>query len=225
MRKKISILLLTTFLVSGIKAIPKDSIIYSFKAGVISPYCFKYKRYGNVATASSVTHSYPFNSGFTLGLDASGKNFSLEFSLDHSSFRRISHYMILDSIREITDLSFHLTQVRFFPKYRIFNKTNSSLDIGCGITMARPSRTVSKNSPFESYYLYLGQGICYNFQYTYRLPRRRLGLSASINYEKLDNNPILGRSPSKYEYAQSQHVPIYMISLGVNYGIARKNKQ
>jgi hypothetical protein len=220
MREKITILLITVFSVSGIKAIPKDSIIYSFKAGVISPYCFKYnKRYSD---GSNFTRSYPFNSGLTLGLDASGKNFSLEFSLDHSSFRRISHYMILDSITEVTDLSFQLTQVRFFPKYRIFNKTNSSLDIGCGITMARPSRTYSKNSPFENYYLYLGQGICYNFQYTYRLPRRRLGLSASINYEKLDNNPILGPFRTKYENGQLQHVPIYMVSLGIKYGIGRR---
>jgi hypothetical protein len=219
MREKIFALLLTAFLVSGIKAIPKDSVIYSFKAGVISPYCFKYKRYGNVATAS---HSYPFNSGFTLGLDASGKNFSLEFSLDHSSFRRISHYMIFDSITEVTDLSYQLTQVRFFPKYRIFNKSNSSLDIGCGITMARPSRAYSKNSPFENYYLNLGQGICFNFQYTYRLPKRRLGLSASINYEKLDNNPILGPFRTKYENGQLQHVPIYMISLGIRYSLGRK---
>ena len=220
MREKITILLITVFSVSGIKAIPKDSVIYSFKAGVISPYCFKYnKRYSD---GSNLTRSYPFNSGLTLGLDASLKNFSLEFSLDHSSFRRISHYMILDSITEVTDLSFQLTQVRFFPKYRIFNKTNSSLDIGCGITMARPSRTYSKDSPFENYYLYLGQGICYNFQYTYRLPRRRLGLSASINYEKLDNNPILGPFRTKYENGQLQHVPIYMVSLGVKYKIGRR---
>jgi len=41
MKEKITILLITVFSVSGIKAIPKDSVIYSFKAGVISPYCFK----------------------------------------------------------------------------------------------------------------------------------------------------------------------------------------
>ncbi len=39
--KRIIIVMLAAFLVTGIKAIPKDSVIYSFKAGVISPYCLK----------------------------------------------------------------------------------------------------------------------------------------------------------------------------------------
>ncbi len=222
MREKIIALLLTAFSVPGIKAIHKDSVIYSIKAGVISPYCFKYKRYWDVPTASSVTRSYPFNSGFTLGLDASGKNFSLEFSLDHSSFRRISHYMILDSITEVTDLSYQLTQVRFFPKYRIFNKTNSSLNIGGGLTIAFPSQTYDRNDPKQGYFLSLGNGICYNIYYTYELPKRRLGLNVGVFYEKLNSDRSIGRSRGKYDYGESQDVPIYMLSLGIKYKIGRR---
>ena len=48
--KRIIIVMLAAFLISGIKAHPKDSIIYSFKAGVISPYCFKYKKYDKIET-------------------------------------------------------------------------------------------------------------------------------------------------------------------------------
>jgi hypothetical protein len=80
MKEKINILLITVFFVSGIKAHPKDSIIYSFKAGVVSPYCFKYKKYDKIETKYNATYSWPFNAGLTLGLDASRRNFSLEVS-------------------------------------------------------------------------------------------------------------------------------------------------
>jgi hypothetical protein len=153
MREKITILLIAVFSVSGIKAIPKDSVIYSLKAGVISPYCFKYKRYGNVATAS---HSYPFNSGFTLGLDASRRNFSLEVSYDLSSFRRIANYKFNDSLLKIGDIPFTLKQFRVLPQYRLIHSEISSLNIGCGYTLAYPSRAYDNNDPKQSYYLYLG---------------------------------------------------------------------
>lgn len=217
MREKIIILIISAFLFSGIKAIPKDSVNYNFKAGVISPYCFKY-------TKRTMTYSWPFNSGFTLGLDASRKNFSVEFSLDHSSFRRISLQKINDSLVGISDIPFKLTQVRFFPKYRILHSGNSSLNIGCGFTMAHPSRTYDNNNPGQSFYLSLGNGICWNIDYSYKLPKRRLGLFAGINYEKLNHNPLIGPSRSKYDNGQFQDAPIYMVSLGIKYGIGRKKK-
>jgi hypothetical protein len=219
MREKITILLITVFSVSGIKAIPKDSVIYSLKAGVISPYCFKYKRYGNVATAS---HSYPFNSGFTLGLDASGKNFSFEFSMDRSSFRRIDYERVNDSIVQTRDIPFSLTQFRFLPKYRIMHSTNSSLNIGGGLTIAFPSQTYDRNDPKQGYFLSLGNGICYNIYYTYELPKRRLGLNVGIFYEKLNSDRSIGRSRGKYDYGESQEVPIYVLSLGIKYSLGRR---
>jgi len=225
MRKKISILLLTTFLVTGIKAIHKDSVIYNFKAGVISPYCFKYNTYYEIAIPNNGTHSWPFNSGFSIGLDASRKNFSCEFSFDHSSFRKITHFKFNDSLVDVIDIPYHLTQLRLFPKYRIIHSSNSSLNIGCGFAMARPSSAYSTNNPNRRYYLYLGDGICCNIEYIFKIPKRRLGLSVSITYEKLDNNPVLGPSASKYDYGQGLHVPIYMASLGVTYGLDWDKKQ
>jgi hypothetical protein len=219
MREKITILLIAVFSVSGIKALPKDSVVYSLKAGVISPYCFKYKRYGNVATAS---HSYPFNSGFTLGLDASGKNFSFEFSMDRSSFRRIDYEGVNDSIVQTRDIPFSLTQFRFLPKYRIMHSTNSSLNIGGGLTIAFPSQTYDRNDPKQGYFLSLGNGICYNIYYTYELPKRRLGLNVGIFYEKLNSDRSIGRSRGKYDYGESQEVPIYVLSLGVKYSLGRR---
>jgi hypothetical protein len=220
MREKIIALLLTAFLVTGIKAIPKDSVIYSYKAGVISPYCFKYnKRYSD---GSSVTHSYPFNSGFTLGLDASGKNFSLEFSLDHTSFRRIDYERVNDSIVETRDMPFSLTQFRFLPKYRIMHSANSSLNIGGGLTIAFPSQTYDRNDPKQGYFLSLGNGICYNIYYTYELPKRRLGLNVGVFYEKLNSDRSIGRSRGKYDYGESQEAPILMISLGIRYSLGPK---
>ena len=220
MKEKITILLITVFLVSGIKAIPKDSVIYSFKAGVISPYCFKYdKRYSD---GSNSTRSYPFNSGLTLGLDVSLKNFSLEFSLDHSSFRYIKHSRVLDSTTGVTEFPFNLTQLRLLPKYRILHKTNSSLNIGCGITMARPSTAFINNNLNQRYYLYLGNGICYTVNYTYQLPKRRSSFYASILYEKLNNEPSWGPLTSKYDYGQYLDAPIYMLSLGIKYKIGRR---
>jgi hypothetical protein len=222
MREKIKILILTTFLVTGIKAIPKDSVIYSFKAGVISPYCFKYKKYDEIATTYNTTYSWPFNAGFTIGLDASRKNFSFELSLDISSFRRLSHKRVNDTLLGIRDIPFGLTQFKFLPQYRIIYSENSSLNIGCGITMARPSRIIDFEDTKESYYLRLGNGICYTANYTYQLPKRRSSFYAGILYEKLNNEPSWGPKSSKYDFSQSLHVPIYMVSLGVKYNIWRK---
>jgi hypothetical protein len=216
MREKIFALLLTAFLVKGANAIPKDSIIYSFKTGVISPYCFKYnKRYSD---GSNLTRSYPFNSGLTLGLDASLKNFSLEFSLDHSSFRHINHY----STNEVTEIPFNLTQLRLLPIYRILHKTNSSLNIGCGLTLARTSTAFINNNLNKRYYLILGNGICYTVNYTYQLPKRRSSFYAGFLYEKLNNDYSWGPLSNKYDKIQFQHVPIYMVSLGVKYKIGRR---
>ena len=223
MRGKIIALLLTAFSVSGIKAIPKDSIFYSFKAGVISPYCFKKTFYNKTEPKYNAIHSSPFNAGFTIGLDASFKKFSFEFSFDHSSFRRISQYKIYDSFTGLRDLPYKLTQVRLLPKFNIIQSANSSLNIGCGFTMAYPSRVYDSNGKRDkSYYLYLGDGICCNIEYTRKLPKRRLELFASLNYEKLDNDPALGSSPTKYDYSEDLNLPIYMLSLGVKYSLGRK---
>jgi hypothetical protein len=224
MREKIKILILTTFLVTGIKAIPKDSIIYSFKAGVISPYCFKYKKYDEIATKYNVTYSWPLNAGLTLGLDASRRNFSLEVSYDCSSFRRIANYKFNDSILEIGDIPFTLTQFRILPQYRLIHSEISSLNIGCGYTLAYPSRAYDNNDPKQSYYLYLGNGICYTINYTYKLPKRRSSFYAGIYYEKLNNKPSIGQTRGKYDYGQLQNAPIYVLSLGIKYGIGRKKK-
>jgi hypothetical protein len=88
--------------------------------------------------------------------------------------------------------------------------------------MARPSSAYSTNNPNQRYYLYLGDGICCNIEYTRKLPKRRLELFASLNYEKLDNDPALGRSPTKYDYSEDLDLPIYMASLGLKYRIGRK---
>jgi hypothetical protein len=221
MKEKITILLITVFLVTGIKAIPKDSIIYSFKAGVISPYCFKYKTYDEIATKYNTTYSCPFNAGFTIGLDASRKNFSFELSLDISSFRRLSHKRVNDTLLGIRDIPFGLTQFKFLPQYRIIYSENSSLNIGCGITMARPSTAFVNNNLNQRYYLYLGNGICYTVNYTYQLPKRRSSFYASILYEKLNNEPSWGPLTSKYDYGQYLDAPIYMLSLGIKYRIGR----
>jgi hypothetical protein len=79
--KRITIVMLAAFLISGIKAHPKDSVIYSLKAGVISPYCFKKTFYNKTEPKYNAIHSSPFNSGFSIGLDASRKNFSCEYHL------------------------------------------------------------------------------------------------------------------------------------------------
>jgi|688.fasta_scaffold222742_3 hypothetical protein len=222
MREKITILLIAVFSVSGIKAIPKDSVIYSFKAGVISPYCFKYKTYDEIATKYNTTYSCPFNAGFTIGLDASRKNFSFELSLDISSFRRLSHKRVNDTLLGIRDIPFGLTQFKFLPQYRIIYSENSSLNIGCGYTLAYPSRAYDNNDPKQSYYLYLGKGICYTVNYSYKLPKRRSSFYAGIYYEKLNDEPIRGLLPSKYDYGQYLDAPIYMLSLGVKYNIGRR---
>lgn len=220
--KRIIIVMLAAFLISGIKAHPKDSIIYSFKAGVISPYCFKYKKYDKIETKYNAAYSWPFNAGLTLGLDASRRNFSLEVYFDLSSFRRIANYKFNDSLLKIGDIPFTLKQFRVLPQYRLIHSEISSLNIGCGYTLAYPSRAYDNNDPKQSYYLYLGNGICYTINYTYKLPKRRLELFASLNYEKLDNDPALGRSPTKYDYSEDLDLPIYMASLGLKYRIGRK---
>ncbi len=214
--------MLAAFLISGIKAHPKDSIIYSFIAGVISPYCFKYKKYDKIETKYNATYSWPFNAGFTIGLDASRKNFSFELSLDISSFRRLSHKRVNDTLLGIRDIPFGLTQFKFLPQYRIIYSENSSLNIGCGYTLAYPSRAYDNNDPKQSYYLYLGNGICYTINYTYKLPKRRSSFYASIYYEKLNNKPSIGQTRGKYDYGQYLDAPIYMLSLGVKYNIWRK---
>jgi hypothetical protein len=220
--KRTIIVMLAAFLISGIKALPKDSVIYSLKAGVISPYCFKKTFYNKTEPKYNAIHSSPFNSGFSIGLDASRKNFSCELSFDHSSFRRISQYKIYDSFTVLRDLPYKLTQVRLLPKFNIIHTANSSLNIGCGFTMARPSSAYSANNPNQRYYLYLGDGICCNIEYTCKLPKRRLELFASLNYEKLDNDPALGRSPTKYDYSEDLDLPIYMLSSGVKYSLGRR---
>jgi hypothetical protein len=220
--KRIIIVMLAAFLISGIKALPKDSVVYSFKAGVISPYCFKETFYNKTEPKYNAIHSSPFNSGFSIGLDASRKNFSFELSFDHSSFRRISQYKIYDSFTVLRDLPYKLTQVRLLPKFNIIHSANSSLNIGCGFTMARPSQTYDRNDPKQGYFLSLGNGICYNIYYTYELPKRRLGLNVGIFYEKLNSDRSIGRSRGKYDYGQYLDAPIYMLSLGVKYNIWRK---
>jgi hypothetical protein len=220
--KRIIIVMLAAFLISGIKAHPKDSIIYSFKAGVVSPYCFKYKKYDKIETKYNATYSWPFNAGLTLGLDASRRNFSLEVSFDLSSFRRIANYKFNDSLLKIGDIPFTLKQFRVLPQYRLIHSEISSLNIGCGYTLAYPSRAYDNNDPKQSYYLYLGKGICYTVNYSYKLPKRRSSFYAGIYYEKLNDEPIRGLLPSKYDYGQYLDAPIYMLSLGVKYRIGRK---
>jgi hypothetical protein len=222
MKEKINILLITVFFVSGIKAIPKDSVVYSFKAGVISPYCFKKTFYNKTEPKYNAIHSSPFNSGFSIGLDASRKNFSCELSFDHSSFRRITHFKFNDSLLYIRDIPFTLTQFRVLPQYKLIHSEISSLNIGCGYTLAYPSRAYDNNDPKQSYYLYLGKGICYTVNYSYKLPKRRSSFYAGIYYEKLNDEPIRGLLPSKYDYGQYLDAPIYMLSLGVKYNIGRK---
>jgi hypothetical protein len=191
---------------------------------VISPYCFKYKKYDEIATKYNVTYSWPLNAGLTLGLDASRRNFSLEVSYDCSSFRRIANYKFNDSILEIGDIPFTLTQFRILPQYRLIHSEISSLNIGCGYTLAYPSRAYDNNDPKQSYYLYLGNGICYTINYTYKLPKRRSSFYAGIYYEKLNNKPSIGQTRGKYDYGQLQNAPIYVLSLGIKYGIGRKKK-
>ena len=219
---RITIVMLAVFSVSGIKALPKDSVVYSFKAGVVSPYCFKYKKYDKIETKYNATYSWPFNAGLTLGLDASRRNFSLEVSYDLSSFRRIANYKFNDSLLKIGDIPFTLKQFRVLPQYRLIHSEISSLNIGCGYTLAYPSRAYDNNDPKQSYYLYLGNGICYTINYTYKLPKRRSSFYASIYYEKLNNKPSIGQTRGKYEYEEFQNAPIYMASLGLKYRIGRK---
>jgi hypothetical protein len=222
MKEKINILLITVFFVSGIKAIPKDSVVYSFKAGVISPYCFKYKTYDEIATKYNTTYLWPFNSGITIGLDASVRNFSFEFSMDRSSFRRITHFKFNDSLLYIRDIPFTLTQFRVLPQYKLIHSEISSLNIGCGYTLAYPSRAYDTNDPKKSFFLYLGNGICYTINYTYTLQKRRSSFYAGIYYENLNNKPSIGQTRGKYEYGELQNAPIYMASLGLKYRIGRK---
>jgi hypothetical protein len=222
MKEKITILLITVFFVSGIKAIPKDSVIYSLKAGVISPYCFKKTFYNKTEPKYNAIHSSPFNSGFSIGLDASRKNFSCELSFDHSSFRRITHFKFNDSLLYIRDIPFTLTQFRVLPQYKLIHSEISSLNIGCGYTLAYPSRAYDTNDPKKSFFLYLGNGICYTINYTYTLQKRRSSFYAGIYYENLNNKPSIGQTRGKYEYGELQNAPIYMASLGLKYRIGRK---
>ena len=219
MKEKITILLITVFSVSGIKAIPKDSIIYSFKAGVISPYCFKY-------STNTRTYVWPFNSGISLGAEASYKNFTFEFSLDLSKFRRIDHKILNNSIIETRDIPFDLKQYRILPKYKIISSKNSSLNTGIGLTLAYPSSAVQEiNHTYQSYYLYTGNGFCLNIDYTYKLVKERLDLYAGLCYEQFVLNKesyTLGRYITKYEKGISQDVPIYIIGLGLKYKIGRR---
>ena len=222
MREKLIILLLAVFSVSRIKAIPKDSVNYSFKAGAISPYSFKY-------STNTRTYIWPFNSGISLGVEASCKNFTLEFSLDLSKFRRIDHKILNNSIIETRDIPFDLTQYRILPKYKIISSKNSSLNTGIGLTLAYPSSAVQEiNHTYQSYYLYTGNGFCLNIDYTYKLVQERLDLYAGLCYEQFVLNKetyTLGRYITKYEIGMSQDVPIYIIGLGLKYKIGRKKKQ
>ena len=222
MKEKITILLITVFSVSGIKAIPKDSVIYSFKAGVISPYCFKETFYNKTEPKYNAIHSSPFNSGFSIGLDASRKNFSCELSFDHSSFRKITHFKFNDSLLYVRDIPFTLTQFRILPQYKLIHSEISSLNIGCGYTLAYPSRADDTNDPKKSFFLYLGNGICYTINYTHTLQKRRSSFYAGIYYENLNNKPSIGQTRGKYEYEEFQNAPIYMASLGLKYRIGRK---
>jgi hypothetical protein len=222
MKEKITILLITVFSVSGIKAIPKDSVIYSFKAGVISPYCFKETFYNKTEPKYNAIQSSPFNSGFSIGLDASRKNFSCELSFDHSSFRRITHFKFNDSLLYIRDIPFTLTQFRVLPQYKLIHSEISSLNIGCGYTLAYPSRADDTNDPKKSFFLYLGNGICYTINYTHTLQKRRSSFYAGIYYENLNNKPSIGQTRGKYEYEEFQNAPIYMASLGLKYRIGRQ---
>jgi len=208
--------------VSGIKAIAKDSVICSLKVGVISPYCFKYKKYYKIATKYNATYSWPLNAGLTLGFDASRRNFSLEVSYDYSSFKRIANYKFNDSLLEIGDIPFTLKQFRVLPQYRLFHSEISSFNIGCGYTLAYPSRDYDNNDRKQSYYLYLGNGICYTINYTYTLQNRRSSLYAGIFYKKLNDEPLRGLLTSKYDYGQYLDAPIYMASLGLKYSIGRR---
>jgi hypothetical protein len=189
---------------------------------VISPYCFKKTFYNKTEPKYNAIHSSPFNSGFSIGLDASRKNFSFELSFDHSSFRRIANYKFNDSLLKIGDIPFTLKQFRVLPQYRLIHSEISSLNIGCGYTLAYRSRAYDNNDPKQSYYLYLGNGICYTINYSYKLPKRRSSFYAGIYYEKLNDEPIRGLLPSKYDYGQYLDAPIYMLSLGVKYNIGRK---
>jgi hypothetical protein len=222
MKEKIILWVATTCLSILSPASPRDSVNYSFKMDLISPYCFKYKT--QFRQTNTITYLWPFNSGITIGLDASVRNFSFEFSMDRSSFRRIDYERVNDSIVQTRDIPFSLTQFRFLPKYRIMHSTNSSLNIGGGLTIAFPSQTYDRNDPKQGYFLSLGNGICYNIYYTYELPKRRLGLNVGIFYEKLNSDRSIGRSRGKYDYGESQEVPIYVLSLGIKYGIGRKKK-
>ena len=219
MREKIISLLLSAFGVSGIKAIPKDTVNYSIKAGMISPYCFSYTAYGT-------TNIWPFNWGISLGAEASYKNFTLEFSLDLSKFRRIDHKILNNSIIETRDIPFDLKQYRILPKYKIISSKNSSLNTGIGLTLAYPSSAVQEiNHTYQSYYLYTGNGFCLNIDYTYKLVKERLDLYAGLCYEQFVLNKesyTLGRYITKYEIGMSQDVPIYIIGLGLKYKIGRR---
>jgi hypothetical protein len=218
MREKIIALLLTAFSVSGIKAIPKDSIIYSFKAGVISPYCFKY-------STNTRTYVWPFNSGISLGAEASYKNFTLEFSLDLSKFRRIDHKILNNSIIETRDIPFDLKQYRILPKYKIISSKNSSLNTGMGLALAYPSTARDNNNPYQAYYLHTGYGYCLNIEYTHTLLKGRLDLYAGLCYEQFiwyDESYNLGRLKSKYDIGVSQYKPIYISCLGLKYKIGNR---
>ena len=217
--KRITIVILAVFSVSGIKAIPKDSVIYSLKAGVISPYSFRY-------ATNTRTYIWPFNSGISLGTEASYKKLTLEISFDRSTFRRIDHRVLNNSILETRDIPFDLTQYRILPKYKIISSKNSSLNTGIGLTLAYPSSAVQEiNHTYQGYYLYTGNGFCLNIDYTHKLVKDRLDLYAGLNYEQFiwyDESYSLGQYKSKYDLAISQDVPIYIIGLGLKYKIGRR---
>jgi hypothetical protein len=218
MREKIISLLLSAFGVSGIKAIPKDTVNYSIKAGMISPYCFSYTAYGT-------TNIWPFNWGISLGAEASYKNLTLEFSVDHSKFRRLKHSKLNNSIVNTLDLPFNLSQYRILPKYKILSSKNSSLNTGVGLALAYPSYARDNNNPYQAYYLYTGHGYCLNIEYAHTLSKGRLDLFAGLCYEQFiwyDESYSLGQLKSKYDLGVSQYVPIYISCLGLKYRIGQK---
>lgn len=206
-------LILLVFFIGTKEAVARSPVIYSCKVGFNSPYCFKLKRQNYIYT-------WPFNLVISMGLEASFKNFTFDFTLDRSGFKRITHKSVNDTLVSRQDLNFALTQFKFLPKYRILNSGNSALFLGCGLAMAVPSATKEKG---RSYILALGNGVCLNIEYTYKMPKRECYLYSGISYEKLNNKPIIGYSiiKNKYGYLQYQYAPIYILNFGIKCGIGR----
>ena len=161
-----------------------------------------------------------------MGAEASYKKLTLEISFDRSTFRRINHKILKNSIIETRDIPFDLTQYRILTKYQIISSKKSFLSSGIGLAIAYPSSAVQAiKQTYQNYYLYTGNGFCLNLDYTHKLVKERLDLYTGLTFQQFvlkKETYTLGRYITKYEIGMSQVKPFYMISLGIKYRIGRR---